>query len=142
MYDSQCYFAIFLLIVVIYHQYIQNDIEKRFCLEYFGYNNVKRPLSGLGMPSGNAESATIMFSLLYFYKYIPLWLCILFIFIASLQRVLTHRHTITQVIVGIVCGLIYTYIYKSHYLSILSFGIVISIGLLLTALTYYKTINK
>ena len=78
MYKSPSYFAIFLLIVVLYHYYIQNTIEKLFCLEYFDYNNVKRPLSGnimsssgdLGMPSGHAEAGTIMFLLLYFYEYI------------------------------------------------------------------------
>ena len=138
MYDSPYYFVIFLFIVVIYHNYIQNAIEKRFSLEYFGYDNVKRPLSGLGMPSGAVESATILFLLLFLYKYIPLWLCLLFIFIVSLQRIITQKHTIIQVIVGIVCGLIYTHIYKSHNLSILSFGIVILIGLLLTLLIYYK----
>jgi membrane-associated phospholipid phosphatase len=150
MYDSQCYFAVFLLIVILYHKYILSDIEKQFAEKYFGYDAVKRPLSGnvmksvqdLGMPSGHAETATIMFSLLYFNKYLPLWLCILLIFIASLQRLLTHRHTIIQVIAGIVCGLIYTYIYTSYNLSIFSFSIVILISLLLTALIYYKAINE
>ena len=146
MYDSQCYFAIFLFVVVNYHHYIQNTIEKEFSLEYFGYDAVKRPASGtimrslddIGMPSGHAEGGIIMFSLLYFYKYIPLWLCILLIFIVASQRVLARRHTPMQVIVGILCGLIYTYIYTSHNLSILSFGIVLLISLLLTGLIYYK----
>ena len=150
MYKSPSYFAIFLLIVVLYHYYIQNTIEKQFCLEYFDYNNVKRPLSGniinssgdLGMPSGHTESATIMFLLLYFYGYISLPVSIILIFICSLQRVLKQQHTIAQVIVGIICGLIYTYIYKSYNLSILSFLIVLSITLLLTVLIYYKVINK
>jgi membrane-associated phospholipid phosphatase len=146
MYDSQCYFAIFLLIVVNYHYYIQNSIEKRFSLEYFGYNNVKRPLSSnyltsfedLGMPSGHSEIITIMFLLLYFQKYIPLWLCILIILIVSLQRLITEQHTIVQVITGIICGLIYSFIYKSYNFSLLSFGIVILISLLLIILIYYK----
>jgi membrane-associated phospholipid phosphatase len=146
MYDSQCYFAIFLFVVVLYHGFILDNIQKQFSLEYFGYDAVKRPASGtimkslddIGMPSGHAERGTIMFSLLYFYKYIPLWLCILLIFIVASQRVLAHRHTPMQVIVGILCGLIYTYIYTSNNLSILSFGIVLLISLLLTALIYYK----
>lgn len=143
MYDSQCYFAIFIFVVVNYHHYIQNTIEKRFCLEYFGYNNVKRPISAsVGMPSGHAESATILFVLMYFYKYIPLWLCLLLILIVSMQRLFAHRHTPMQVIVGIICGLLYTYIYTSHNLSILSFGIVLLISLLLTALIYYKVKNN
>jgi membrane-associated phospholipid phosphatase len=150
MYKSPSYFAIFLLIVVLYHYYIQNTIEKQFCLEYFDYNNVKRPLSGnimtsygdLGMPSGHAESATIMFLLLYFYGYISLPVSIILIFIISLQRVLTQSHTIAQVIAGTILGVIYSYIYKSYNLSILSFLIVLLISILLTALLYYKVYNK
>jgi membrane-associated phospholipid phosphatase len=150
MYKSPSYFAIFLLIVVLYHYYIQNTVEKRFCLEYFGYDNVKRPLSSnimtsygdLGMPSGHAEAGTIMFLLLYFYGYISLPVSIILIFIVSLQRVVKEEHTIAQVIVGTICGLIYSYIYKSYNFSIFSFTIVFLITLLLTALIYYKVINK
>ena len=150
MYKSPCYFAIFLLIVVLYHFWVQNNVEKMFCLEYFGYNNVKRPLSGnimfstcdLGMPSGHAEAGTIMFLLLYFYEYISLPVSIILIFIVSLQRVVKERHTIAQVIAGTMCGIIYSYIYKSYNLSIFSFLIVLSITLLLTALIYYKINNK
>ena len=150
MYTSPLYFAIFLLIVVQYHRYIQDDVEKLFFLEYFGYDNVKRPLSGnimkstrdLGMPSGHAESATIMFLLLYFYGYISLPVSIILIFIVSLQRVLKERHSIAQVIVGTILGVIYSYIYKSYNLSIFSFLIVLSITFLLTALIYYKVYNK
>ena len=150
MYKSPSYFAIFLLIVVLYHYDIQNNVEKQLCLEYFGYNNVKRPLSGnimfsscdLGMPSGHAEAGTIMFLLLYYYGYISLPASIILIFIVSLQRVLKERHTIAQVIVGTILGVIYSYIYKSYNLSIFSFLIVLSITLLLTALIYYKINNK
>ena len=150
MNKSPSYFAIFLLIVVLYHYNIHNNIEKRFFLEYFGYNNIKRPLSGnimfssrdLGMPSGSAESGTIMFLLLYYYGYISLPVSIILIFIVSLQRVVKERHTIAQVIAGTMCGIIYSYIYKSYNLSIFSFLIVLSITLLLTALIYYKINNK
>ena len=150
MYKSPLYFAIFLLIVVQYHRYIQDDVEKLFFLEYFGYDNVKRPLTGntmistkdLGMPSGHAESATIMFLLLYFYGYISLPVSIILIFLVSLQRVLAQRHSIAQVTVGTILGLIYSYIYKSYNLSIFSFLIVLSIAFLLTVLIYYKVYNK
>ena len=149
MNKSPSYFAIFLLIVVLYHYNIHNNIEKRFFLEYFGYNNIKRPLSGnimfssrdLGMPSGSAESSTIMFLLLYYYGYISLPVSIILIFLVSLQRVLKQRHTIIQVTVGTICGLIYSYIYKSYNFSLFSFVIVLSITLLLTALIYYKINN-
>jgi membrane-associated phospholipid phosphatase len=146
MYKSPIYFAIFLFIVFYYHYYIQNNIEKRLCLEYFGYNNVKRPLSGntmfssgdLGMPSGHSEAGTIMFLLLYFYGYISLPVTIILIFIIASQRVLEERHTVAQVIVGTICGIIYSYIYKSYNLSIFSFLIVFLISILLTVLIYYK----
>jgi len=150
MYKSPSYFAIFLLIVVIYDHYIQNSVEKHFYLEYFGYDNVKRPLSGnnmdsfgdVGMPSGHSESATIMFLLLYYYGYISLPVSIILIFLVSLQRVIAQYHTVSQVIVGTICGIIYSYIYKSYNLSIFSFLIVISITLFLIALIYYKVNNK
>jgi membrane-associated phospholipid phosphatase len=150
MYKSPSYFAIFLLIVILYHYYIQNIVEKRFCLDYFGYDNVKRPLSGnimtsygdLGMPSGHAEAGTIMFLLLYYYGYISFIICATLIFIVSLQRLLKEEHTIAQVIVGTILGVIYTYIYKSYNFSIFSFAIVLSITLILTVLIYYKVVNK
>ena len=150
MYVSHLYFAIFLFIIFYYHYYIQNNIEKKLCLEYFGYENVKRPLSSdimshpldLGMPSGHSESGTIMFLLLYFYGYITLPVSIILILCVTSQRVIAQRHTVAQVIAGTICGLIYSYIYKKYNLSILSFAIVFSITLLLTALIYYKVINK
>jgi membrane-associated phospholipid phosphatase len=146
MYKSPIYFAIFLFIVFYYHYYIQNNIEKRLCLEYFGYNNVKRPLSGntmfssgdLGMPSGHSEAGTIMFLLLYFYGYISLPVSIILILCVISQRVLKERHTVAQVLVGTICGIIYSYIYKSYNLSIFSFLIVFLISIVLTVLIYYK----
>jgi membrane-associated phospholipid phosphatase len=96
----------------------------------------------LGMPSGHAEASTIMFLLLYYYGYISLPVSIILIFIVSLQRVLKQRHTIAQVIVGTILGIIYSYIYKSYNLSIFSFLIVLSIAFLLTVLIYYKVYNK
>ena len=146
MYKSPIYFAIFLFIVFYYHYYIQNNIEKRLCLEYFGYNNVKRPLSGntmfsygdLGMPSGHSETITIFATLLYLYKFIPLWLCILLISIVGLQRILTNVHTIMQVIAGIFIGFLYAKLYRYFNLSVFSFLIVLIIGLILSLLIIHK----
>jgi hypothetical protein len=144
------YYIIFCLIVIFTYHVVQNDIEKQFSLTYFGYDNVKRPLSNgtmytyrdLGMPSGHSEIATIISCILYYYKLISLWLCILLIFIFSVQRIIANRHTLNQVIVGIMCGLIYSYIYISNNLSILSFGIVILISLLLVSSIIYKIEEK
>jgi hypothetical protein len=96
----------------------------------------------LGMPSGHAEIATIISCILYYYKFISLWLCILLIFIFSLQRVIANRHTVFQVIIGIMCGLIYSYIYISNNLSFLSLGFVMLIGLLLISSIIYKIEEK
>ena len=144
------YYIIFFLIIVFTYHLVQNNIEKQFSLTYFGFDNVKRPLSDsnmytfrdLGMPSGHAEIATIISCILYYYKFISLWLCILLIFIFSMQRVVANRHTVFQVIVGIICGLIYSYIYISNNLSLLSLGFVVLISLLLFSSIIYKIEEK
>ena len=144
------YYIIFFLIIVFSYHLVQNNIEKQFSLTYFGFDNVKRPLSDsnmytfrdLGMPSGHAEIATIISCILYYYKFISLWLCILLIFIFSMQRIIANRHTVFQVIVGIICGLIYSYIYISNNLSLLSLGFVVLISLLLFSSIIYKIEEK
>ena len=88
-------FIIFIILFIFsYHFYIQNGLEKTFSETYFHYETVKRPsntynnnelnkgLDCIGMPSGHAESATLISILLYYYKFIPLWICILLIFLA------------------------------------------------------------
>jgi membrane-associated phospholipid phosphatase len=133
---TNSYILVSIILIIYYHRYIQNNIEKKISSLYFGYDNVKRPMSNdhmytsrdLGMPSGHAEIATIVSCILYFYKYISLWVCILLIAFFSTQRIIANRHTVLQVIVGIVCGLLYSYIYIINNLSLLSFGIVVFIG--------------
>lgn len=143
-------FFIILLIIISYHYYIQNRLEKMLSKTYFDIEMVKRPLANnnynntlnnIGMPSGHAELVTIISCILYFYDFIPLWICILMICIISYQRVITKRHTINQVIAGIICGLIYSYIYISNNLSVGSLGMVLCIGFILILLIVYK-INK
>lgn len=132
-----------IILISIYHFYIQNNLEKNFFRCYIDYNSIKRPLNicskfknrghllCVGMPSGYAETITIFASLLYLYEFIPLWSCLLIIFIFSIQRFITNMHTITQIISGIMFGLFYVYIYKHFNLSIYAFLIVFSIGILL-----------
>ena len=93
------------------------------------------------MPSGHAETITIFSLLLYLYKFIPLWLCILLIFCISIQRVIFNYHTPFQVIVGIFMGILYTILYKYFNLSFISFFIVFLFGFILALLILYK-INK
>lgn len=150
MKHTSYYIILFLAMIISYHYFIQNNIEKQFSLVYFEFDNIKRPISDgnmytfrdLGMPSGHAELATIISCILYYYKFISLWLFILLIFIFSVQRVIANRHTVFQVIVGIICGLIYSYIYISNNLSLLSLGIVVLIGLLLFSSIIYKIEEK
>lgn len=139
-------FAIIILLAS-YHFFIHNGLEKIFSQVYFDYDAVKRPLtkcqSGdnssrlkcIGMPSGHAETAAVFSFLLYFYKIIPLWICLLIIFIISMQRITSNMHTISQVILGATLGFIYAFIYKRVWCG---FIIVFAIGLLLSILSVYK----
>jgi hypoxanthine phosphoribosyltransferase len=139
---------LFIIVVSLYNCFIQNGLEKLFHETYFdGFNFIKRPLEKclnsrqahcIGMPSGHSETITIFASLLYLYKFIPLWLCILAISIVGLQRILTNVHTILQVLTGIFLGYMYSKLYRYFNLSIFSFLIVLFIGLILSLLIIYK----
>jgi membrane-associated phospholipid phosphatase len=132
---------IILFIIFVYHYNIQNKIEKIFFDCYLNYNFVKRPLymcnsdiyksfKCLGFPSGHAEVSTIIFSLLYFKKFISLHVCLAFIFLISIQRIIYNMHTVNQVIFGILLGLIYTQIYIINNLSIFSLLLVLKPNIL------------
>ena len=132
----------FIIMVSVYHFYIHNAIEKTFTRAYFDYDTIKRPLFScnnrdnssrlkcIGMPSGHAETASVFAFLLYFYKIIPLWSCLLFILVISLQRITSNMHTIGQVIIGTILGFIYANIYDKlpyGFVIILFFGILLAI---------------
>jgi hypoxanthine phosphoribosyltransferase len=133
-----------------YHFYIHNGLEKTFSQTYFNYSDVRRPLKMCdkeinctrlfctGMPSGHAEGFSVLSFLLYFYKLIPLWLCLTIIVITCLQRIITKKHTLNQVIVGTLLGFIYARIYKHFNLSIYAFLLIFTIGFILTLLSVYK----
>jgi membrane-associated phospholipid phosphatase len=133
---------IIILLITNYHYLIQNYLEKYYFKCHFDYNSIKRPLTicskeqqrekpttCIGMPSGHVETITIFTSLLYLYKFIPLWISILLIFIISIQRYISNMHSIIQIVAGIIFGLSYVFIYKHFNLSILSFLIIIFIGI-------------
>jgi membrane-associated phospholipid phosphatase len=134
---------IIIFIICIYHYFIQNRLEKIFCKIYLNKDFeelIKRPLKKciqkntnkcMGMPSAHSETITIFGFLLYFYKIIPLWICLFLICIFSFQRVASNMHSIIQVFVGILIGFFYALLYKKLNLSLLSFIIVIAIGLIL-----------
>jgi hypothetical protein len=140
---------IIILLISFYHIRIQNGLEKKFSETYFNYEDVKRPLPRcsnyldgqplgcIGMPSGHAETITILSSLLYLYDFIPLWLCLILIIVFSGQRITSQMHTLPQVLVGISFGYIYAFIYHYFNFSAYSFLIVLSIGSILALLSSY-----
>jgi len=136
-----------IVIFSIYHYFIHNGLEKTFSQTYFNYNLINRPLANcnnnsslgcIGMPSGHAESSAVLFFLLYFYKYIPLWVCLLSVSIICIQRITSKMHTISQVIVGSTLGFLYALIYKKFNLSFLGFLVIFSIGFILALLSIFK----
>ena len=142
--------------ILIYHYIIQNSIEKNFFDLYTNYNIVKRPnqicksnsyinFNCLGLPSRHAELTTLLFCLLYYTNLISLPVCIVFILLFSLQRIIIHMHTLLQISVAILFGFIYSQIYIQINFSIYSFLIVFAIGLLFILLSIHKIdqqINK
>jgi membrane-associated phospholipid phosphatase len=86
------------------------------------------------MPSGHAEGISVLCFLLYFYKFIPLWLCLSIITLVCLQRIVTNMHTLNQVLVGSLLGLIYATIYKKLNLSFYGLLFIFTIGFILTLL--------
>ena len=143
---------VIIFIIFLYHYYIHNGLEKQFSQNYLHYdikrplnnckNNLFNSLSCIGMPSGHAETSTIIFSLLYFYKFISLPICVLFIFLFSIQRVISSMHTVGQVIAGIVLGIFYSQIYSITNMSTSSFLLVFVIGITLAILIVNKLNNK
>ena len=138
--------VVLIILISLYHGTLQNDLEKKFSETYFNYEEVKRPLSRcsndqqfgcIGMPSGHAETITILSSLLYLYDFIPLWLCLVLIIGVSGQRITSNMHTIPQVLAGIYFGYLYTLLYHHFNFSVYSFLIVLSIGSMLALLSIY-----
>jgi len=141
---------IIIILLCVYHYYIHNSIQKKFSQLYLSndisirpslkcsLNNNVKGFNCAGMPSGHAELFTLFFVLLYFNKIIPLWIALLLIIIISLQRVLSYRHTIIQVLVGITLGYFYASLYNYFNLSIIGFIIVLLIGLILSLLILNK----
>ena len=136
--------VVLIIFVCLYHYSIQNDLEKNFSEIYFNYDEIKRPLircsngrtfECIGMPSGHAETVTLLSSLLYLYDFIPLWLCLTLIIGVSGQRITSNMHTILQVLVGIFLGYMYALLYYSFNFSLYSVLIVLSIGSILALLS-------
>lgn len=148
--NSQIIILITIFLLASYHYLIHNDLEKTFSKTYFEYNDIRRPLelcdkeinssrlSCTGMPSGHAETISVFCILLYLYNFIPLWLSIIIIVVVSFQRIISNKHTLIQVLIGSLLGLIYATIYKFFNLSIYGFLFVLGIGFILTMININK----
>ena len=148
--NSQIIILITIFLLASYHYLIHNDLEKNFFQTYFEYSDIRRPsnkcdkeinssrLSCTGMPSGHAETISIICILLYLYNFIPLWLSIIIIMIVSFQRIISNKHTLIQVLIGSLLGLIYATIYKFFNLSVYGFLFVLGIGFILTMININK----
>ena len=74
----------------------------------------KRPTGvPYGMPSGHAESFTVLAYMLYKKGIINGWVCAAIITLVGIQRIVYKRHTLLQVIAGTCLGLLYGHIYST-----------------------------
>ena len=150
---SRILLFITICIIFFYHHYIQNGLEKLLCQWVFDYDSVKRPLKKcnknniytsltcIGLPSGHTETGTIFFSLLYIYKFISLTVCVTIILLIAIQRVVSHMHTVEQVAVGIIVGILYCQTYAITHCTLYSLLPVMTLGFLFAMLVVHK-INK
>lgn len=82
------------------------------------------------MPSGHTEAIALFTGLLYLYKLIPLWVCILAIILMGIQRIFINMHSLSQVLVGGLAGILYAFVYKKYtygftYVVLLTIGLYI-----------------
>lgn len=106
-----------IFIISLFHIIFINPFEKLLVQKY--YKTINRPyikikcekFNSLGMPSGHAETTTIIMLLLYFNNYINLNIAIFMILFISLQRVFTFMHSLNQVLLGSLIGFIMSIIY-------------------------------
>lgn len=143
---------IIIALLTLYHIILNNNLEKIFLATHYDYNMIKRPnekcmndekwsfVSCIGMPSGHTEAAAVFFILLYLYKFIPLWVCILFVVIFGSQRIISNMHTVRQVMMGATLGLFYALLYYELG-PLVGFLLILFIGVMLTYLSV-KEIDK
>jgi membrane-associated phospholipid phosphatase len=133
------------LLLVIYHSFILNPIEKKYSKQCFPHSNIiRRPSKKcrkvsvlhqncLGLPSGSSEIITIITILLCHYQIISLPFSLFLILAVGMQRILLKKHTLLQVIAGIFIGFLYSSLYIYFHLSFLCllFPILVTLPLVL-----------
>jgi membrane-associated phospholipid phosphatase len=103
-----------IIINPLIHAVIINPSEKQIVRTLSGDAQwAKRPTSvPYGMPSGHAETFTVLSYLLYKKGIINGWACASIITLVGLQRIVYNRHTLLQVIAGTCLGLLYGHLYS------------------------------
>ena len=95
------------------HAFIINPSEKQL-VRTLSHDAIwaKRPTGvPYGMPSGHAESVTVLAYLMYTKGIISGWGCAFIIALTGLQRIVYKRHTLLQVIIGTCLGIVYARMY-------------------------------
>lgn len=107
--------AFFLLII---HIGFTNAFEKLLTQQWFG--SLRRPCTNcqdrdtfecLGMPSGHAETVVVVTCILLWKGAISLPVACIFVLLVCYQRIYALRHTVPQVAMGALLGLMYTALY-------------------------------
>ena len=128
---------IIIIIMVLFHFFIMNGLEKTFFGEYTDSYMIKKnskkcannnKLNCIGIPSNYVESIVILCSLLVNYNYISFLWGVFIIFIALFNRINYSQNinssqnvsTIFQIFIGIIFGLIYSFIYIQSNISLIS----------------------
>lgn len=110
-----------IIIICILHYLIINPLEKLSFLYNKNKNdNIYRPkyeikgnkiFNNLGMPSGHSEIIVILCILLYIKYNFNIKFLVLLVLLIGLQRIISKKHSLFQVIVGYLFGLFYSFIY-------------------------------
>jgi hypothetical protein len=113
-----------IIIICILHCFVINPLEKLSFL-YNNNNNIYRPqkinkgniiFNNLGMPSSHSEIIVIICILLYIKYNFNIIFLILLVLLIGLQRIISKKHTLFQVIIGYLFGLFYGFLYiKNPY---------------------------
>jgi hypothetical protein len=118
-------------LLILYHSFLLNPLEKRFSKQYFPDSSlIRRPSEKcrkktilhqncLGLPSGSSEIITIVSVLLYHEKVISLPVNVFLILAVGMQRILLKKHTLLQVIAGIFLGFLYSSLYSYLHLALI-----------------------
>jgi membrane-associated phospholipid phosphatase len=104
-----------IIINPLIHAAIINPSEKQLVRTLSGDAIwTKRPTGEpYGMPSGHAESLTVLAYILYKKGIINGWVCTSIITLVGIQRIVYKRHTLLQVIAGTCLGLLYGHLYST-----------------------------